>query len=713
MDELLAKPDITLLMHLQEVLEAGKDLTSRLNLDEELTKRALLACAYHDIGKATLSFQEYIVGQKKYAYPHALASLPIMLVAEKKSCGCPLLGTGAVLSHHSPLTPNLYRGWAPTKYHDQLSATIEVLLQILRKEGAGELPEAQECCQLINQSPSALLDTSMGFGAQRSSIRGILKDMPSNYFSDVKTVLHLADWIVSSGEKDISKIFLENGSQKVQSYIEHKTILLRSFQKEAEAAGQRLYLRAPTGSGKTEALLLWAGNTERILYLLPTQASVNAMWRRLQKVYGRERIGISHGRSGYIAKKEFEGKEEEALDFRLFGSIFAKPVVVGTLDQYLLGHLHGRYWEERLSLARRATVIIDEIHSYEPYTLGLLLRALEKDPPYKLAVASATFPNTLLGKFGKGPVVSAGETLWLEKRHELNMVDERIAKAVDHATAQAGKGESVLVIVNTVREAQKLYKDMKNSNTILLHSRFTFRDRQDKEEVAQRPQSGTILISTQVVEVSLDISYDVMFTEIAPVDAIVQRMGRVNRYGKRAPTPIFVFNEWDEGSEKIYGKDALNISREIFSELPSQPTNRELVEAANVLYGRIATSEEYVDELVKGKETLDDVQWKLGCYTMDLSEEELREKFATRTGTISIDVIPERFLGEAYAMMDKKEKWRLVELLVPIPIHWLFAFKDHFFSSDIGYFVTDLHYDEEIGLSPEEALEGSPKARII
>ncbi len=89
------------------------------------------------------------------------------------------------------------------------------------------------------------------------------------------------------------------------------------------------------------------------------------------------RVGLAHGRASYLLRQE---ADEDPLDARLFGSVFAKPVTVATLDQYLLAHLHGRHWEERRSLVRRATLVLDEIHAYEPYTLGLLLEALRREP---------------------------------------------------------------------------------------------------------------------------------------------------------------------------------------------------------------------------------------------------------------------------------------------------------------------------------------------
>ena len=91
----------------------------------------------------------------------------------------------------------------------------------------------------------------------------------------------------------------------------------------------------------------------------------------------------------------------------------------------------------------------------------------------------------------------------------------------------------------------------------------------------------------------------------------------------------------------------------------------------------------------------------LGCYTIDLSDEEMQKKFTTRKGQLSVEVLPQALKDEAFALKERGELWRLVVLLVPVPVYWLPAFS-HWFSplSDLGVFLTDLSYSEEMGLMP-------------
>jgi CRISPR-associated endonuclease/helicase Cas3 len=539
--------------------------------------------------------------------------------------------------------------------------------------------------------------------------------LPPQEFAQVKAVLHLADWLASARKPQPSLLFLSKGDSALQAHVRSFTKTLREFQRKAQQARHTdiLWLRAPTGTGKTEALLLWAGDTERLLYLLPTQATTNAMWRRLRRIYGEDAVALAHGRALYMLRRELRREsDEDPLDERLFGSVFARPVTVATLDQYLLAHLHGRHWEERRTLARRATVVLDEIHAYEPYTLGLLLEALEREPPARLALASATLPEPLLALFPRGMLIEAEPELWQRTRHRVELREGSLLEdGAEEALRYARDGKRVLVIANTVRDAQALYQRLAETgwaDLTLLHARFILRDRMQKEERVSQAEPGAIFIATQVVEVSLDISYDVLITGIAPVDALVQRLGRVNRQGEHAPAPVLIYTQWSEGTQRVYGKELLAWSLEILAQLPPMPTDGELAQATHQLYERVVPTEEWQRELAEGRATLDELQRILGCYTIDLSDEVLRERFTARRGMVTVEVLPAQFVEEAYQLKEQGELWRLPELLVPVPIWWFREFAGCFDSdSDLRVIQADLPYTEALGAAVPARIEGS------
>jgi CRISPR-associated endonuclease/helicase Cas3 len=563
-------------------------------------------------------------------------------------------------------------------------------------------------------NPAEILELELRFrpGNEIKTFRGVLQSLPPQNFATVKCVLQLADWITSAGRADTCSIFLDQAKDLILQHTTHLASPLRYFQQSAAASASQpvLWLRAPTGSGKTEALLLWAANASRILYLLPTQATTNAMWRRLGRIFGQENVGLAHGRASYFLRKEREESEEDLRDAQLFGSVFAKPITVATLDQFLLAHLNCRHWEIRRTLARHSAVILDEIHAYEPYTLGLLQKALEKEPPQRLALASATLPDCLLRLFAPGQLVEAEGELWAKQRHHIvSAPGTLVEEGIEQACRLAKEGRSVLIVANTVRDAQEIFRLLKtrcdDRTLTLLHSRFCLRDRRTKEEQIASPEPGTILVSTQVVEVSLDISYDALLTEIAPLDALVQRLGRVNRYGRMPPAPVTVYQTTSAGTQHIYGRDILTWSQELLQSLPKCLTDGDLRRSVAELYDRMVNSPDWKDELQAGARTLEEFQKDLGCYTIDLSDPEHASRFTARRGTISIDVLPHQFVKEAYQFVETREYWRLAELLVPVPIYWLKTHRDRFTPcSDLNLLIANLCYSSDEGLVlPDES----------
>jgi CRISPR-associated endonuclease/helicase Cas3 len=165
--------------------------------------------------------------------------------------------------------------------------------------------------------------------------------------------------------------------------------------------------------------------------------------------------------------------------------------------------------------------------------------------------------------------------------HKLNAIDESI-EIIESAIS---RHEKVLVVCNRVAEAQEVYRSLKDRfselDILLLHSRFKRGDRNQKEkELIGLDENGhptweyntslkaCIVVSTQIVEVSLDISFDLMITECAPIDALIQRFGRINRkrtqetIGKRKPVYVIAPPQ-TKGKALPYDLDVLNRTYEV------------------------------------------------------------------------------------------------------------------------------------------------------
>jgi CRISPR-associated endonuclease/helicase Cas3 len=400
-----------------------------------------------------------------------------------------------------------------------------------------------------------------------------------NYNGDVT----LFDSVIENAEEYVTKLNVEDPIKIVLGNLKPYDFQSELFEKSPKFS----VLFAPCGRGKTEASLLWALNSmkncdiNKIVFALPTQVTSNAMWERLCKMFGegeddkekfedgKRYVGLFHGKSFIKLKseamKENEDFNENDLDeikgevFK--GNVFFKPITVTTIDHLIYSFVHGFTQADfALGNLQNATIIFDEVHYYEKHTLShltTLFRLLKQfDIPHLLM--SGTLPDFIRNEL-EGYVEVIDKEGIEYTPFTFNLSDENIIEIqkstdgnekrvlisqeiLDEIIDQYDFGLNQFIILNTIERAQEFYKILKSNlekkyddpNLILYHSQFIYNDRVEKEsEIKKRyKERPFILIATQVIEISLDISCDVMYTEIAPPDAIGQRGGRLNRKGK-------------------------------------------------------------------------------------------------------------------------------------------------------------------------------------
>jgi CRISPR-associated endonuclease/helicase Cas3 len=354
-------------------------------------------------------------------------------------------------------------------------------------------------------------------------------------------------------------------------------------------------IEAPTGSGKTEAALhlshIWQRDREqRGSYLaLPTQATASAMHARLREYPGVEAGQLCHGAVGQALLPATSGQARVPALPGPAGKLLERHGV-GTIDQALLAVLADRQaWVRLLGLANK-TVIIDEAHAYDAYTSGLLGRLLEWLAVLNCSVVmlSATLPKQqraeLLAAYG----APAAETLAIAYprvtlatptfQHvvplppgEQRRLGLRHVAAKEDWTTQLREalrdGGCAAVICNTVGRAQRLFVALEQAlgpgrvgqasrlpdglEIELLHGRFPQAAREERElailrrfgpkrtqaSAGERPHRA-VLVATQVVEQSLDLDFDLLITEPAPMDVLLQRAGRLHRHERERPTRL-------------------------------------------------------------------------------------------------------------------------------------------------------------------------------
>jgi CRISPR-associated endonuclease/helicase Cas3 len=373
-------------------------------------------------------------------------------------------------------------------------------------------------------------------------------------------------------------------------------------------------LVAPTGSGKTEAALLWGAATGQktpgnspLFYVLPYQASLNAMRQRFGASFGQGNVVLQHSRAlqalyRQLLEKDYDPRQAQLLAAReiQLGRLHVAPIRVLTPYQLLRGAFQLKGHEAIWTDCAGSRMVLDEIHAYDPARLGMILATLEHlvtDLRCSALVMTATMPSVLehilKEKLNSPHMIRAGrETYSAFQRHRLYLRDIDLLddKAVDEICASARKSLSVLVVANTVQRAQEMRDRIsrrleREIPVDLLHGKFCSRDRFAKEQkllrvmatkVADRPRQAGVLVATQVVEVSLDVDFDVLFSDPAPLEALLQRFGRVNRARRQAERDVIVATRIPENCP-VYSQALVMRTIEVLRSI-----NREMVDESQI-----------------------------------------------------------------------------------------------------------------------------------
>lgn len=310
--------------------------------------------------------------------------------------------------------------------------------------------------------------------------------------------------------------------------------------KSAASEKRHSLVIAPTGAGKTDFLLRRCRG--RVFYLLPFQASINAMFERFRAtIPGSEAVRLLHASSRLIlAKNQKIGWVERAIADKV-----GAPLKVMTPYQVASVVFGTKGYESMLVDVQDCDVVMDEIHTYTKISRAIVLRLVEilHNCGCRIHVGTATMPTelrqkvlVLLGENETDIVTLTSEELDTFDRHIIHKVADMESTFTLIASALK-RDEKVLLVANQVRRAQEIYEQLSelfpDIPGMLIHSRYRRGDRARLEEQLKEKYeaglTGCFVVATQVVEVSLDISFDMMITESAPLDSLIQRFGRVNR----------------------------------------------------------------------------------------------------------------------------------------------------------------------------------------
>lgn len=529
----LAKPDKTIGEHVEDLLYRA-NILRKLGYIKDIHIYNLLikACEWHDVGKANKEFLKRVLNPKLHfdetkEIAHNILSVYYLDKNEfEEDTDDYFIVACCILFHHD--------------YCDEASVIGEHSSQI----NSLLIPEYN-----CNPDERDLLELDCYLEMQETII--------------VKGLLHRCDYSASGNyEIEYPNDFLEAGlTQMMNEWQKKKKDSCWNELQEfcIENREENIIALAPTGMGKTEAGLLWIGN-HKGFFILPIRTAINAIYDRIKNQILKdekleERLGLLHSESlSYYGSHV--GQEMDILDYRNRGQVLSLPLNISTLDQLFDFVFKYKGYEMKLATLAYSKIVIDEIQMYDAEMLAYLIYGLRRihELGGKIAIVTATLPpfiKKLLRDKNIGNIEFKERDFTNDlKRHSVKVIDESICEddiiQCYNKNIKEGKENKILVVCNTIKKAQKMYDQIKEKNETLnlhvLHSRFDREDRKNLENEIKEfgktynerneidIQNG-IWIATSIVEVSLDIDFDYLFTELTDLNGLFQRMGRCNRKG--------------------------------------------------------------------------------------------------------------------------------------------------------------------------------------
>jgi CRISPR-associated endonuclease/helicase Cas3 len=635
-------------------LECLKAIYPNLFADwDKLYELLRLACIYHDMGKLYPRFQHCIRNRISYdGIPHGLLSLAFIDYKLLKK-GMGLESTDlkllyqAVAYHHDRKLPHDNKD-----IDEELYKLKEPLERFIYKE----LP-SKYCAKEINRRYFKV-------GARFTK-----EDEEKDFFRFImlKGLLNRLDYAASAHvEVEYPNTFLVYAMNNLMErwQRERPESQWNEMQRYMlENSEKNVIVIAQTGMGKTEAGLLWLGNSKGF-FTLPLKSAINAIYARIVDdivLHEKDkRVGMLHSETytKYLERSETEQQktkeiEKEEISTELYYTRtkqLSLPLTVCTLDQLFTFVFLYRGFEYKPATLAYSKIIIDEVQMYSPELMAYLVLGLRYISRLggKFAILTATLPAFFVDLLREQNIPFEAPCTFTDSqiRHSLKVIDKEINAEDIVFLSQKYKGKKILVICNTVKSAVNLYNQLqwdKKKKQILLrdsfpnddestenykerqgvylfHNCFIKADRAKKEtHILSMGQSKSnesgIWITTQIVEASLDIDFDLLFTELSDLNGLFQRMGRC--YRKRDLVDqsynCFVFtggNKLCSGVGAFINKEIHKLSKEALLNVDGVIGEKEKVDMIERLYTKeklpeyyemIKSNLEYVDSRMVGE----------------------------------------------------------------------------------------------------------------
>ena len=534
----------TIQEHTEELIDALRELKSIYSneISEIYTKNDIwkdleIACIFHDLGKASISFQNNIRSFLKLSkldsqtgniseIPHNYLSPAFLEGLSGLTKGQKLRILFAIAFHHD-------RSFDFNE--DELIKSIENNISNIDNEILEWIKEYYYDYNYSSINANYYHRLKTYLDENNNKINEIKY---SNDFVILKGLLHRLDYSASA-HVPIETERLGDTTKPLINYLfrKHKSNSLKEFQKKGEYyRNKSVIATASTGIGKTEFAVNWLGDNKSF-YTLPLRVSSNAMHKRLSDIFGIEKVGLLHSDS---FSYEIENNKEQSVETNINKINITRqlsfPLTVTTADQLFTSVFKWPGYERIYATLAYSKIILDEPQGYSPKTLAMIIKSLEEINQLggSFCYMSATNHPFIIEKMKNIAYILPYE-FNQKKKHKIELVPGIVNELIERIiNAYKDSNNKILVIVNTVKKSQEIYSILSEelNNVKLLHSGFIKSDRNLKEDdikIDFKKTVPVVWVTTQLVEASLDIDYDILFTEKASIDSLVQRMGRVYR----------------------------------------------------------------------------------------------------------------------------------------------------------------------------------------
>jgi CRISPR-associated endonuclease/helicase Cas3 len=546
------------------------DLTER-----HLDRLAILA-GMHDLGKALKGFQDKLEGTPLTSRGHVSEALAVLAnnADVRSAIQLPLLTEWFEPVHHALYTAICHHGQPVGD--DQIRPHLPLIAELVARTRYGHDPVVE-----IGKLSEALI--ARFAHVKESGERLRFTPSAQHLYAGI---LMAADWIASGfafepGEADqlAANVPDRTAWSGWHSGASPLSLLEGRDPRPAQVGTLELpiderfaVIEAPTGTGKTEASLIWAsrlveaGHVDGLYFAVPTRSAATELHARIGRLMSTHHpalIGkIVRALPGLLdTDNSVPDYPAETWAVAAPKRTFAAPIAVGTIDQALLSIVRARHAWMRAAFLSRHLLVVDEVHASDPYMASLTRGLIERHLALggRALAMSATLGETALAILmdrDRKSIDQAVAAPYPSIRRstcdrQLPGATERVTdvlidgfeQTASRAREAAADGQCVLWLRSTVSDAVADFQKFEahGINTMLHHSRYAVDDRTWLDEKLlgifglRGKRVGIVAVTTQTAEQSLDIDADLLVTDACPADVLLQRLGRLHRhrYGTR------------------------------------------------------------------------------------------------------------------------------------------------------------------------------------